>query len=266
MQILTNTLTLQTGKLRPSKGNGLVQVPCSPKQWQIQDQTGLLTGSPVLFPLHPASCFRQLRPGAYKGKAQQLGEGKPSPDYINLVGCQEKSGDYSSLPPTGSQLQEATENAGRLTLIRKIPTSYREGGKLKDSGGPVLTSSCSPPHNPFSHTPKMMGQYRIPSACNLDPQFQCPQIFAPLSYHATLSPAHTAQDVHLSSLSESCPSSKGQLEAPLLQVGFSAPQSPSSDLPVQGKVRKGKEGTGPLREGTCLLSTGTALRRSPTVT
>lgn len=126
--------------------------------------------------------------------------------------------------PSHSQvalLQEATEKSGRLTSLRKTSTSYRDGGTLKDSGGSILASSYSPPQNPFSHTPHMMGRHKIPSGCNLAPQFQCPQIFPPLSYHGNLFLAHTAQDVHLFYLQPDFSALKGPFGS-LLQEASSA--------------------------------------------
>lgn len=101
------------GKLRPRKGNGLAQVPILPGG--DQPRTRQTSGQqPVLFPLHPASYVRgsdlappRGRPGSWRGEGQV---------QITSISPVAKKEVETILPscPQGAQLQEATENAGRL--------------------------------------------------------------------------------------------------------------------------------------------------------
>lgn len=122
--------------------------------------------SPLSSP--PRLMFQTAQPWRLQGEGLAAGSGE-SQIQITAISQAAKKKVETILPchPQVARLQKATENAGRLTSLRKTSTSNREG-KAKISDGPILTSSCSSPQ-PFLTHPQMTGKYEIPSACNLDP-------------------------------------------------------------------------------------------------
>lgn len=107
--------------------------------------------SPLSSP--PRLMFQTAQPWRLQGEGLAAGSGE-SQIQITAISQAAKKKVETILPcrPQVAQLQKATENAGKLTSLKKPPPAT-EREKLKSAMGPSSLHHAHH-HNPFSHTPK----------------------------------------------------------------------------------------------------------------